>query len=335
LLLVLVTFALGCAAGPAREGAAGVDADKGEAGSAATDLETEPKSWAEALDEAVFGASEPAGPRPAAGPESSPPSSKEASLRRKKLRELSTRALLAQRLGRLEAAIPPLENALRLLSDEERGPYQRALGDVYLSLHRDQEAVRMYRDAMSSNGDSKGDSMGSSMGSSTEGSTGRHPGPPQSEALLGNLAVACYRLGDLAAARQAAGMALEIRPRYPEALKTLGLIDLREGEQQRGIERVEAALRSDPTIPEAHVALAEAFAGRGDYPRALEHYRSLLQLHAAQESMDYSRRWRDLFYPGGKSTAEELRERIGRLEAMSAGKSAGSAAQPDQREREP
>src|SRR5439155_12013881 len=74
LLLALSTFTLGCAAGPPPESA--------PQGAQLKDLDAEPKSWAEALDEAFF-AGDPAAPRRAAASEtegSKPPASESARL---------------------------------------------------------------------------------------------------------------------------------------------------------------------------------------------------------------------------------------------------------------
>lgn len=279
-LCVLLPF-LGCASAPRGKGLAPLEEDAAA-----------PGTWADGLDNLVFGedgdaAEDPGRPRAA-----------EADLQR-----IALLAVEAVREDRLEDAARLLEEAVAAAPAAERWHYERALADTLLALGRSSDAARIYE------------------GIALLG------GPAAGAETLGNLAAAYYRLGDAPRARAASVRALEAVPGNPEALKTLGLVELLEGEKERGAERLKEALGSDPAIPEALLALAEVDEEAGDRAGAVQRYRMLLELATASEAggKDPGRRMRGLFLfrpaaagaaggPAALETSEELKARIQRLE---------------------
>ena len=69
---------------------------------------------------------------------------------------------------------------------------------------------------------------------------------------------------------------MEVRPASPQALKTLGLIELREGRGEAGKVLLLESLRLSAEIPAAEVALAEFEERSGDIQEALGRYRRLI-----------------------------------------------------------
>ncbi len=205
--------------------------------------------------------------------------------------DLALRADVALRAHLLEEAASLFEAAARAAPGDQAWRYERPLADACLGLRRNGDAIRVYRALIAS---------------------GKHP---RTSTLYANLAVACYRAGSTSEAKVAAEEALAMHPSNHEAMKTLGLADLREGNREAGLARLRAALERNPRIPEAQLALAEFEAAAGDPESALGRYRKLRSWLPGALSTDYHRRWRDLFFPGEKSTAEELEARIGALEA--------------------
>jgi len=272
--------ALGCAAGPAASEPHG----QGTAPA--------PPSWADSIDESVFGAEDARGPGPAAGR----PRSTGA--------ELELEAERALEADDLEEAARLLELAVRRETGADRVRYRRALGDALMGLGREDEAAIVYE-------------------------TARAELPPESKGnlsvLQGNLAVARWRRGDLEAAELAAREALELEPENAEARKTLGLIALSRGDVQAGIRELEAALERNPAIPEALLALAERAEREGRSSAALDRYGRLLALSAEFEARDAHRRWRRLLgstVPGpapaaasARAVTDEIRARADRLES--------------------
>jgi tetratricopeptide (TPR) repeat protein len=263
-----------------------------EKGSPSPEEAAVPATWADGLDGLVFG-DEGAGAEQPARPET--PAAD--------LQEISRLAVEAVREDRLEDAARLLEDAVACAPEAERWHYERALADTLLALGRAPEAAKIYEGLLR---------LGGSAGGVE---------------TLGNLAAAYYRLGDASRARSASVRALEAVPGNAEALKTLGLVDLLDGEKERGAERLREALISNPSIPEALLALAEIEEEAGDREGALERYRKLLDLAEASEAAgrDPGRRIRGLFLfrpvAAGQGTelpgpgpSEELKARIQRLE---------------------
>ena len=244
-----------------------------------------PSTWSSTLDDAVFGSWDltPSG----AGKQAKDPEES------RRLLELALGALMAHRL---EEAAGHLEKAAEKAPPADLDRAQRALADVYLALRRDEEALSLYLELV------------------------RRGTRLEETSLYENLAVAYYRLGDAALSRKAAERALALDPAHPEGLKTLGLVEILEGNTERGAERLREALASGRSIPEAEVALAELEETSGNPVSALVRYRSLLRAFEGEKTKDYHRRWKDLFYPCARSTAEELEARIARLEAALTGK---------------
>jgi tetratricopeptide (TPR) repeat protein len=294
-VLCIVLPFLGCASGPRGPGPSSAEGSRryhaGDEG---------PTTWADGLDALVFGDGGDEG-EAAPGPGGSPaaPDSGRADLER-----TAARAVEAVQEDRLEDAAPLLERAAAAAPAAERWRYERALADTLLALGRSADAARLY-----------------------EGLLVRG-GPGAGAETLGNLAAAYYRLGDGPRAREASAGALEARPGSPEALKTLGLAEILEGEEEGGAARLRQALAADPAIPEALLALAEIEEDAGEGRSALERYRKLLDLAAAAEGggRDPGRRLRGLFLfrpaaarrsdalPAPARTSMEVKARIQRLE---------------------
>ena len=137
--------------------------------------------------------------------------------------------------------------------------------------------------------------------------------------LHGNVAVAYYRLGRLPEAHREAELSLKIAAGlnhdFAEGLKTLGLVDLKEGNTAVGVARLTKAVGKKPAIPEAQLALAEYDEANGRFEAAETRYRYLLDVMRSPEFRDPHRRWRYLFGPREKTTQVELTERIERLKS--------------------
>jgi Flp pilus assembly protein TadD len=291
---------LGCSAAP------DIPADPAPTGEAAA-----PGTWAEGLDGLVFGDDDSA----AGGSSVASSPGKESS--GGDLERTAALAVEAVREDRLEDAAPLLEEAVAMAPAGERWRYERALADTFLALGRSVEAALLYQGLIEAGTHGSHDSA-------------RGDSAPAVAETTANLAAAYYRLGDAALARASATAALEARPGNPEALKTLGLAEILDGDLDRGVETLREALRADPAIPEALLALAEIDEARGDRAAALERYRKLLDLSAAAEAegRDPGRRIRGLFLfrpmtaPGTApplETSRELEARIQRLEGRREG----------------
>ena len=135
------------------------------------------------------------------------------------------------------------------------------------------------------------------------------------QTLHGNLALVYYRLERLGEARRAAERALELNPAFPEALRTLGLIEIKEGRTGTGVAMLGKAVALKREIPDAQVALAEHEASVGQSAKAIARYRYLLERMESSGFQDPLGRWRNLFGARDKSTADEFRDRIHRLES--------------------
>ena len=301
--LLLSFVAAACGSGPDLSRPAEGDADGGSTRSAerswalseaaSAEGAGAPRTWAESLDEWVFGSpgdtlrnERERSARSAIGPAAGSVAPGEAASAPGEWRRLVLKAGQAIAAGRPEDAVPSLERAAEAAPEGERWIPERALADLLLALRRDEESAALYRRTLE-----------------------------RFAALHGNLAVAAYRLGRLSAARREAEEALALRPDYPEALKTLGLVEIADGRTAEGVARLEGALRR-AEMPEAELALAQVAEEKGDSAGALRRYRALLESYEKRKSTDYHRRWANLFHPGGKATPDELKARIERLEAI-------------------
>ena len=269
-----------------------------------------PALWIESLDAVVFDASEPprrrasvaaAAPRresPAVYGE--PPGRAEAGPASSDVASSDVDARTASALERLlandlEGAAVDLEQAFLAAAGTPRGSVGRALADAWLGLGRYADASGLYEDLL--------------------GGGDRLPGPHGAAVARGNLAVAYYRLGRDADARREVGQALALRPEHADAMKTLGLIEQRGGRHDDAAVWFERALRIDPLLPEARLAVAERAEALGDRAVALAHYEQLLSAYEAEKGEDFHRRWRNLFQRAETNTGGELRRRVTRLRA--------------------
>ena len=95
-------------------------------------------------------------------------------------------------------------------------------------------------------------------------------------------AAIALRRGDLDEAESRFREALEIAPTFVEAMSNLGFIAAVRGDEAGAQDVVRAgASPLDPTYPHVHRRLADLFYDRGDYARALEYYRRVLDDAAA------------------------------------------------------
>jgi len=72
--------------------------------------------------------------------------------------------------------------------------------------------------------------------------------------------------------------ALELRENMPEALIGLGRVSIARRDYQAAIEYLERAIAQDATFPEAHYALGEAYAYRGEKENACQAYHEFLEM---------------------------------------------------------
>jgi tetratricopeptide (TPR) repeat protein len=236
-----------------------------------------PGFWPDQLDRVVFGAQQEAtGAREEGCPFVS----------------LLERARQAVEEDRLTDAAGLLDAAVGTAPPERVWIPRRALGDVSLALRRDEDALRRYQQVASD------------------------PNARGLASLYSNLAVAYHRLGDSQRSRSAAERSLELEPGHPEALRTLGLLDLESGDLEAARQRFRAAADSGRVVPEAEVALAELEERDGDLRKALARYGRLLETYESLKARDHHRRWRDLFYPSRRGTAAELKARRERLQGL-------------------
>jgi len=226
--------------------------------------------------------------------------------------ELFLYGIGASRKGYLESSAVLFEAASEAAPEEDQWGYQRALADALVGLRRNAEAARIYRHLIA---------------------TERHP---PTAVVYGNLAVACYRMGDTPGARAAISRAAAIDPGNAEVTKTLGLVMIRMGDRAGGAEHLRTAIKKNPRLPEAQAALAELEASGGKTERAVERYQQLLSLLKEERPRDYHRRWRDLFYPSPRSTEAEIQQRIEQLETVLESQGTGSIrSSPPEGERDP
>lgn len=198
----------------------------------------------------------------------------------------------ALRSGRTEEAAACFERAAVLAPAQDAWKANRAHADALVALRRFEEAEALYRSLL-------------------EG--GQHP---VDSTLEGNLAMACFRQGKLKEAREATLRAIESNPRDVEAVKTLGLVEVSEGNRAQGAARLAQAVARKPQIPEAQVVLAEISVLEGRPREAMARYRKLFEWLPEALTLDYHRRWSNLFVLGQGTTADELKRRIASLEAQ-------------------
>ncbi len=197
----------------------------------------------------------------------------------------------ALRSGRTEEAAVCFERAAALAPARAAWKAKRAHADALVALRRFAEAEALYRSLL-------------------EG--GQHP---VDSTLEGNLAMACFRQGKLNGAREAALRAIESNPGDVEAAKTLGLVEVSEGNRAQGAARLAEAVVRKPQIPEAQVVLAEISVLEGRPREAMARYWKLLEWLPEALTRDYHRRWSNLFVLRQGTTADELKRRIASLEA--------------------
>jgi Flp pilus assembly protein TadD len=80
--------------------------------------------------------------------------------------------------------------------------------------------------------------------------------------------------------------ALQARPGYPEALNNLGVLYLRTGRRDLGVESFEKCIRAAPEFDQAYLNLARVHALEGDLEQAKSVLRELLKRqpgHAAAQ----------------------------------------------------
>jgi predicted CXXCH cytochrome family protein len=95
---------------------------------------------------------------------------------------------------------------------------------------------------------------------------------PMDDQLLADLGNVYLREGRIDIARRTLLRVLDINPDSPTAENLLGIIDLRLKNPAEAEGRLRAALRDDPSLPNAHYNIAKLFSGNGDYAQAAYHY---------------------------------------------------------------
>ena len=144
--------------------------------------------------------------------------------------------------GRYQEAIDHLNEALRL-----RPVYFEArnnLGMVFFMQGRADEAMECFEEALRIR-------------------------PDKAEAYH-NLGSAYARQGKFELASQNYKEALRLKPYYPMAYYNLGVIMNMQGKHDEAIKYLDQALKLNPNWPGALDALAIAYAGKGDFPQAVE-----------------------------------------------------------------
>src|SRR5207244_1525666 len=91
--------------------------------------------------------------------------------------------------------------------------------------------------------------------------------------LLGAMAVG---EGDLAKARRYTEKALAVNERFVEAMSNMGMIALLAGDKDEAQRWYQKAMAADPVFPHVHRRLADLFYERGEFGKALFHYRKAL-----------------------------------------------------------
>ena len=251
--------------------------------------------WTESLDAALFEASEPPRRRVVVERQADTPTPEGGVSPSPSVEALVGSALECLTAGDLEGAAADLEEAFGAANGPTRTLVGRALADAWLGLWRHAAAAELYETLLSE--------------------PARLPGPDGEAFVRANLAVAYFRLGRDVEARHEIDQALKLRPEHADALKTLGLISQRAGRHADAEVWFENALRIDPDLPEARLALAERAEAQGKSAFALAHYRFLLTAYEREKDRDFHRRWRNLFLPTETTTGEELRGRVARLRA--------------------
>jgi Flp pilus assembly protein TadD len=92
---------------------------------------------------------------------------------------------------------------------------------------------------------------------------------------------ALYRRGDLKGAERGCLVVLRRYPRHPTALHLLGCIRSRRGRHDEAIRLIRRAVAIDPTVPEYHESLAQAYHRAGQGERAETECRVALRLDPA------------------------------------------------------
>ncbi len=283
---------IGCAAGyPEARSSTRASGSGERAGTAeriaAEDPDGEPETWAESLDAFVFG--DPSAPRTGgarSGHREDAPDAADA-------RGLAAAGARALEEGRTEDAFESFRAAHDAAPGDRRWIYLRVMANICTGLRRDQTALELYLELQEM--------------------------APQAaqldETLHGNLALVYYRLDRLPEARKEVMRALALNPEFPEALRTLRLIEVREGRVESGIDLLERAVGLKRNIPEAQVALAEHEEAAGLREEASGRYRYLLEIMESEGFQDPLGRWRYLFGTAEPPTADECRRRIQRLES--------------------
>ncbi len=301
--LLGASLLFGCAAGyPAGylEGRAASSDTEGRAEASDTEAsdtlssrtEGEPETWAESLDGYVFGRGGTSGAREAATPRGEAPGRNGAS-GADGARQLAAAGARALEEGHIEKAFESFQAAHDVAPKDDRWIYVRVMANLRTGMRRDREALDLYLELFEIQPQaSRVDSM-----------------------LHGNLALVYYRLDRLSEARKAVERALELNSGFPEGLRTLGLIEIKEGRVEIGVDLLERAVALKRDIPEAQVALAEHDESVGRREKAVGRYRYLLAVMESEGFQDVLGRWRNLFGTRKKPTADEFRDRIRRLES--------------------
>ena len=151
--------------------------------------------------------------------------------------------------GSYQEAAEQYQEALKL--DGKDLPAANGLAFAYVQLKQGEKAVPILEKAIADNQDLKVMRTSGDMA--------------EAHLRLGQIFLAQGRVDD---ARAQAEEALKISPADADTLLLLGQTRARDGDLQGAVEQYKKALRMVPKFPEAYEALAAAYEGTGDRPRA-------------------------------------------------------------------
>jgi len=93
-----------------------------------------------------------------------------------------------------------------------------------------------------------------------------------------NLGVALVEKGRLAESESLFQKAIELQPKYGDALYNLGYVMIRSGRMEEGIRQLLEAIRLEPKNYMAHNNIGIAYLLQEDYPQAIRHFQEALRL---------------------------------------------------------